>query len=106
DAELLEPVDGARGLARQDLDQPQVGRVVARAEDVLGMELRRIVGAERGLDAALRLRRVAGLERSLRGDGDARACALRRDRRSEAGRAAPDHEDVEAPLGGHERNYS
>src|SRR5713101_5533021 len=43
DAELLEPVDRARRLARQDLDEAHVGRLVARAPHVLGVLLGRVV---------------------------------------------------------------
>src|SRR5206468_12347645 len=65
DPELLEPVDRRRGLARQQLDEPQVRRLVARAPDVLRVPSGRVVLAERGLDAALRLRGVTGLDRAL-----------------------------------------
>ena len=68
DAALLEPVDRAGRLARQDLDEPPVGGLVRALPDVLGVLLRRVVVAERGLDPALRLRRVAGLQRALGGE--------------------------------------
>src|SRR5439155_21407658 len=66
DAELLEPVNRARGLAGQHLDEPPVGGLVRALPDVLGMLLRRVVGPERRLDAALGLRGVARLEGALR----------------------------------------
>ena len=42
DPELLEPVDRARRLAGQDLDQPPVGGLVRGAPDVLGVLLGRV----------------------------------------------------------------
>ena len=95
DAELLEPVDRVGRLGGEDLDEPQVGGLVRARPDVLGVLLGRVVLAERGLDAALRLRRVARLERALRRERDARAGALGRDGRGEAGGPAADHEHVE-----------
>src|SRR5207244_11016647 len=65
DSELLEPVDRARRLARQHLDEPALGGSVRALPDVLGMLLRRVVLAEGGLDSSLRLGGVARLERSL-----------------------------------------
>src|SRR6185436_18962995 len=59
---LLEPGDRRGRLGREHLDEPQVGRLVRRAEDVLRVDLGRVVGAERRLDAALRLRGVVRLE--------------------------------------------
>ena len=99
DAELLEPVDRRRRLARQHLDEPRVRGLVRAPHDVLGMDLGRVVLAERRLDAALRLRRVARLERRLRREPDPGAGALGRDGRREPGGAAADHEHVEgAPF--------
>src|SRR5438034_8352376 len=73
DAELFEPVDRERRLAREDLDQVAVGRLVGGLPDVLRMLLGRVVVPECGLDAALRLGRVAGLKRALRCQRDPRA---------------------------------
>ena len=95
DAELLEPVDRARRLAGQHLDESPVGGLVRAAPDVLRVLLGRVVVAERGLDAALRLRRVAGLDGVLRDEPDARAGPIGRDGGGEAGGAAADHEHVE-----------
>src|SRR5712691_5244249 len=81
--ELFEPVDRARRLTRQHLDEPPVGGLVRALPDILGMLFRRVVVAEGGLDTALRLRRVAGLQRPLGGEGDAGARAVRRDGRGE-----------------------
>src|SRR5581483_7510512 len=53
DAELFEPVDRRGRFGRQHLDEPQVGRLVRAAPDVLRVALRRVLLAERGLDAAL-----------------------------------------------------
>ena len=102
DAELLEPVDRRRRLRREHLDEPPVGRLVARLPDVLGVLLGRVVLAERRLDAALRLRRVARLERALRRERDARARALGGHGGGEAGGAAADHEHVEGRGRGHD----
>jgi hypothetical protein len=63
DPELLQPVDRGRRLAGQDLDEPAVSRLVRALPDILGMNLRRVVVAERRLDAALSLGGVAGLQR-------------------------------------------
>src|SRR5438552_15426793 len=76
DAELLEPVDRRRRLAREDLHQAPVGRLVRGLPDVLGVLLGRIVVAERSLDPSLRLGGVAGLERSLRRQSDPRTRPL------------------------------
>ncbi len=57
-------VDGS--LRRENLDETEVGGLVGARPDVGRMLLRRVVLAEGGLDAALRLRGVAGLERALR----------------------------------------
>jgi hypothetical protein len=95
DAELLEPADRGGRLGGEDLDEVPVGGLVGGVPDVLGVLLGRIVLAERGLDAALRLGRVARLQRALRRDGDTRAGAVRRDGGGEPGGAAADHEHVE-----------
>ena len=95
DAELLEPVDRARGLAGQHLDEPAVGSLVRALPDVLGVLLRRVVRSERRLDAALGLRRVARLERALRRKGDAGSGAVRGDGCGKAGGAASHHEHVD-----------
>ena len=86
DPELLEPVDRVGRLARQDLDEAAVGGLVGGAPDVLGVLLGRVLGAERGLDPALRLRGVVRLQRALRRDGDPRARALGGDCGGEARR--------------------
>jgi hypothetical protein len=94
DAELLEPVDRIGCLGREDLDQLPVRGLVRGVPDVLRVLLGRVVAAEGGLDAALRLRRVAGLERALRREPDARAGADGGDGGREPRGAAPDHEHV------------
>src|SRR5205085_11089584 len=76
DAELLEPLDRGLRVAGEHLDEPHVGRLVARRPHVLRVLLGRVVLAERGLDAALRLGRVARLQRTFRRDRDARAGSL------------------------------
>ena len=95
DAELLEPVDRGVGLARQHLDETQVGGLVRGAPDVVGVLLGRVVVAEGSLDAALGLRGVVRLQRAFRRECDARARALGRDGGREARGAAADHEHVE-----------
>ena len=95
DPELLEPVDRALRVAREDLDEAHVGAVVRALEDVRGVLLGRVVVPERRLDPALRLRGVARLDRALGGKADAGAGALGRDGRGEPGGAAADHEHVE-----------
>ena len=100
DALLFEPVDRARRLAGEHVDEVPVRGLVRTLPDVLGVLLGRVVVAERGLDPALRLRRVARLERALGHEPDAGTRALGGDRRREARGAAPDHEHVEVkPLG-------
>src|SRR5207247_1232537 len=84
DAELLEPVDRGGRLGGQDLDQPEICRLMTRAPDVLGVLIRGVVLAERGLDAALRLRGVAGLDRALGRECDAGIRVLGRDGGGEA----------------------
>jgi hypothetical protein len=101
DAELLEPVNRVRGLARQDVDEAAVGGLVRRAPNVLGVVLRRVVGPESGLDPTLRLRRVARLDGGLRREGDARAGALGGHCGRETRRSAPNHEHVERHRRGH-----
>ena len=101
DAELLEPVDRARRLAGQHLDESPVGGLVRALPDVLGMLLGRVVVAERGLDAALRLRRVAGLDRVLRDEPDACSGPIGGHGGGEARGAAADHEHVEFEGRGH-----
>ena len=84
DTELLEPVDRAGRLRREDFDESHVCGLVRGAPDILAVLLRRVVLTERGLDAALRLGRVARLERALGRDSDARSCPLGGDGGSEA----------------------
>ena len=77
DSELLEPVDRALRVAREDLDEAHVGAVVRALEDVGRVLLGRVVVAERRLDPTLRLGRVAGLDRALRGEADPGARTVR-----------------------------
>ena len=83
--------------------RPRVRGVVRAPHDVLRMDLGRVVLAERGLDAALRLRGVAGLQRRLRREADTGAGAFRGDGGRETGCAAADHEHVEGGRFGHPR---
>ena len=94
DPELLEPVDRRRRLRGQHLDEPRVSGLVRALEDVRGVELGRVVGGERGLDPALRLRRVAGLDRALGDEADARTGSLGAESGGETGGAAADDEHV------------
>src|SRR5581483_4996066 len=92
DAELLEPVDRRPGIAGERLDERAVGGLVRGAEDVVGVLLRRVVGAEGGLDAALRLGGVVRLQGALVGERDVRTGPLGGHRGGEAGGPAADHE--------------
>ena len=103
DAVLLEPVDRARGLARQHLDESAVSRLVRALPDVLAVLLGRVVVAEGRLDAALRLGRVAGLERSLGDETYARVGLSGGHGSGQPGGAAPDDEHVECVPLGHDR---
>jgi hypothetical protein len=76
DAKLLQPVDRAGRFRRQHLDELAVRGLVGALPHVLGVLLRRVVVAERCLDAALRLGGIARGKRELRGKRDARAGAL------------------------------
>ena len=102
DAVLLEPVDRARRLAGQDLDQAPVRRLVRALPDVLGVLLGRVVVGERRLDPALRLRRVAGLQRSL-GDQGRRARRLARRTRQRRGRTRRFRSRARRRTGGRSR---
>src|SRR5205823_2944848 len=95
DAELLEPVDCGAGIARQDVDEGLVGRLVRGLPDVGRMLVGRVVVAERGLDPALGFRGVVRLQRALGREADARAGAVGGNGRGEPGGAAADHEHVE-----------
>src|SRR5205085_2429344 len=95
DAVLLEPVDRARRLRRQDLDEASIGGLVARPPDVVGVLLGGVVVRERRLDPALSLRGVARLERALRRESDARTGTVGGDGGGEPRSTAPDHEHVE-----------
>ena len=63
------------------------------------VQLGRVVLADGGLDAALRLRGVAGLDAALRRERDARAGPLGGDGGGEAGGPAAEHEHVESAVG-------
>jgi hypothetical protein len=102
DAGVLEPVNRVRRLGGEDADEIHVGRLVRALPDVLGMEVRGVVLAERGLDPALRLGGVAGLEGALRGERDAPPGPLGGHRGGEAGGPAPDHEHVDSGRLGHD----
>ena len=99
DAEALEPRDRVRRLRGQRGDEARVGRLVRALHDVLGVHRRRVVVAERRLDAALRLGRVGGREPELRREHHARAGIGGRERGRQPGHAGADHEDVAALLG-------
>ncbi len=100
DTELLEPVDRARRLAGEDLDELAVRRLVRGAPDVLCVLLGRVLGAEGGLDPALGLGGVVRLERALGRDRDPRSGALGGHGGGKARGPAADHKHVESvPLG-------
>ena len=102
-AELLEPVDRALRVTDEGLDEARVRGLVRRAHDVLGVQLRRVVGAEGGLDPALGLGRVVRLDRALGRERDARSGAIGGDGGSETRGTAADHEHVESRRGLHPR---
>ena len=81
---LLEPCDRGLRLARQDVDEPHIGRLVRALPDVLGVEVGGVVVADGRLDTTLRLGRVAGLERALRHEPDARPGPFRGERRGQS----------------------
>jgi hypothetical protein len=95
DALLFEPVDRRGRLRGEHADEVEVGRLVRAPPHVLGVDLRGVVLAEGGLDAALGLRRVARLNGALGGQGHTRARSRRRDRSREPRGAAADHEHVD-----------
>src|SRR4029079_2449092 len=95
-APVLELVDVAGRLAREDLDRVLVADVVRALDRVervgLGRVLRRV--SERGVDAALRGGGVASGRMELRDDGDVRARVVRLDGRAHACAAGADDQDV------------
>ena len=106
DPELLEPVDRARRLACQNLDELAVRGFVRALPDIFGVLCGRVVLAESGLNPALGLGRVAGLEGAFRDERDACSLALGGDGRGQSGGSAPDHEHVENLGGGHRGDYT
>ena len=104
DAELLEPADRATGASPVSTSTSRGSAVSCEERSTSSACCSgESSGAERGLDAALRLGGVVGLQRALRRERDAGAGALGGDSRSEAGGAAPDHEHVEVLRPGHGR---
>src|SRR5215217_5851775 len=95
DALLLEPVDSARRLGREHVDERVIGRLMRALPDVLGVLPGRVVAAERRLDATLGLCGVARLQRLLGHEGDLPARTLGGQDGRKARGPASDDEHVE-----------
>ena len=95
-APVLELVDVARRLAREDLDRVLVAEVVGALDGVEGVRLRIVVARvpERRVDAALGRAGVAARRVELRDHGDVRARVVRLDRGAHTGAAGADDQDV------------
>ena len=99
-APLLELVDVARRLAREDLDRVLVAEVVGALDRVEGVRLGVVVGLvpERRVDAPLRRAGVAAGRVELRDDGHARPGVVGLDRGAHAGAAGTHDEHVEGSV--------
>ena len=95
-APVLELVDVARRLLREDLDRVLVADVVGALDGVEGVALPGVLGRvpERGVDAALGRAGMAPGRVELRDDADVGACVVSLDRRAHPGTAGADDEDV------------
>jgi hypothetical protein len=101
DPEAAEPLDGARRLPGQDLDQPRVRGVVRALDDVRGVDRDVVVLAERRLDPALGLRGVRGRQPELGRQQHARARVRGSEGGLQAGAAGADHQHVTGAHLGH-----
>ena len=99
-APVLELVDVARRLGREDLDRVLVAEVVGALDRVERVLLGAVLGlvAEGGVDATLRRAGVAPRRMQLRDDGDLRAPVVRLDGGTHAGAPGADDEDVVGRL--------
>ncbi len=95
-APVLELVDVARSLTREDLDRVLVAEVVGALHGVERVTLGTVVGRipERGVDAALRRSRVGAGRMQLRDHHDVGTGVVRRDSGAHAGAAGTHHQDV------------
>ena len=95
-APVLELVDVAGRLAREDLDRVLVAEVVGALDGVEGVLLRAVLRGvpERRVDPALGRAGVAPRGVDLRDDADVRARVECLDRGAHAGAAGPDDDDV------------
>ena len=93
---VLELVDVAGRLAREDLDRVLVADVVGSLDRVEGVRLDGVLGGvpECRVDPALGRARVAARRMELRDHSDVRACVIRLDRRAHTGAAGADNQDV------------
>ena len=89
----------------QDVHGLRVAQAVAGRDRVGGVQRRRVVGADRCRNAALRVASAARAGSALVSTRT-RPCACERDRRPQAGDAAADDEEVGAKLVGHQRPCS
>ena len=95
-APVLELVDVARRLAREDLDRVLVADVVGALDGVERVRLDGVLGgvAERCVDAALGRSRMASGRVQLRDHTDVRPCVVRFDGRAHTRAAGSDDQDV------------
>ena len=100
-----EPLDRRSRRARDRIDDRAVGRALRLAPDVRGEELRRVLDAERALEARARRRNEPGRERRAAGglrvafeDQRFRAGLARGQRRGQAARAGTDDDDRDRVL--------
>ena len=93
---VLELVDVAGRLGREDLDRVLVSQVVGALHGVERVLLRAVLGgvAERRVDAAFRGARMTPRGVQFRDDADVRTCVESLDGGTHAGTSSPDHHDV------------
>ena len=103
-APVLELVDVARRLAREDLDRVLVGEEVRPLHGVEGVRLGGVLlrVSERRVDAALGGAGMAAGRMQLRDDGDVGSGVERLDRRAHARATGADHEDIVRRFHGHD----
>ncbi len=95
-APVLELVDVARRLVREDLDRVLVSEVVGALDSVIRVRLGTVLGgvAERRVDAALCGAGMAARRVQFRHDADVRAGVESLDRRPHSGASGPNDHDV------------
>ena len=100
DAVVLEPQHLVGRLAAHDLDRVLVAEVVRALDGVVGVRLPRVVGVQRGVDAARGRVGVRADRVDLAHDGDGRPGARGGERSALAGQSGADDEDVVCGHGG------